>query len=57
MANHCIVRQQVTAEMVKFLGELKKKVTIGFVGGSDLVKISEQLTVNGGNGRHFTNNP
>jgi len=42
-------RQQVSAEMVKFLGELKQKVTIGFVGGSDFVKISEQLTVDGRN--------
>ncbi|KAF9245287.1 eukaryotic phosphomannomutase [Melanogaster broomeanus] len=36
-------RQQITAEMIKFLGELRQKVVIGFVGGSDLAKISEQL--------------
>jgi len=32
------------------LKELRKKVVIGFVGGSDFVKISEQLSVNGENG-------
>jgi phosphomannomutase len=31
--------------MVKFLRELRQKVAIGFVGGSDFAKISEQLTV------------
>ena len=36
--------------MIKFLGELKQKVAIGFVGGSDFGKISEQLSVDGRNG-------
>ena len=36
--------------MIKLLRELRKKVVIGFVGGSDLVKISEQLAVDGANG-------
>lgn len=36
--------------MVKFLGELRHKVTIGFVGGSDFAKIGEQLAVDGKNG-------
>lgn len=31
--------------MTELLKELRKKVIIGFVGGSDLVKISEQLAV------------
>jgi Eukaryotic phosphomannomutase len=29
--------------MIALLRELKKKVVIGFVGGSDLAKITEQL--------------
>ncbi|KAF5951304.1 hypothetical protein HYC85_009248 [Camellia sinensis] len=33
----------VTSDMLKFLQELRKVVTVGVVGGSDLVKISEQL--------------
>ncbi|TFK25603.1 phosphomannomutase [Coprinopsis marcescibilis] len=36
-------RQKVTPEMVETLAELRKKAVIGFLGGSDLVKISEQL--------------
>lgn len=43
-------RQKVTPEMVKLLGELRQRVAIGFVGGSDFAKISEQLTVDGRNG-------
>lgn len=42
-------RQTVSPEMVQLLKELRKKVAIGFVGGSDLVKISEQLSVSGNN--------
>ena len=33
--------------MLDLLKELRKKVVIGFVGGSDLVKISEQLAIDG----------
>ena len=33
--------------MLELLAELRKKVTIGFVGGSDFAKISEQLSVDG----------
>ncbi|KAH7848917.1 hypothetical protein Vadar_010226 [Vaccinium darrowii] len=36
-------RKVVTPAMLKFMHELRKVVTIGVVGGSDLVKISEQL--------------
>jgi phosphomannomutase len=36
--------------MIRVLRELRKKVVVGFVGGSDLVKISEQLSVAGSNG-------
>ncbi|XP_028784279.1 phosphomannomutase [Neltuma alba] len=36
-------RKVVTPEMSKFMRELRKVVTVGVVGGSDLVKISEQL--------------
>ena len=35
--------QTVKDDMVSFLKELRKKVTIGVVGGSDFVKIKEQL--------------
>ncbi|KAJ7141332.1 eukaryotic phosphomannomutase [Mycena epipterygia] len=42
-------RQGASPEMVQVLRALRKKVVIGFVGGSDLVKISEQLSVNGSN--------
>jgi len=38
-------RQGVSLEMLELLKELRQKVTIGFVGGSDLVKITEQLGV------------
>jgi phosphomannomutase len=33
--------------MLELLRELRKKTAIGFVGGSDLVKITEQLGVHG----------
>ncbi|KAJ3773922.1 eukaryotic phosphomannomutase [Lentinula raphanica] len=42
-------RQGVSPAMTKVLKDLRKKVIIGFVGGSDLVKISEQLSVDGSN--------
>ena len=35
--------------MLELLRELRKKVAIGFLGGSDMSKITEQLTVNGSN--------
>ncbi|THG10811.1 hypothetical protein TEA_002094 [Camellia sinensis var. sinensis] len=35
--------QVVTPDMLKFMQELRKVVTVGVVGGSDLVKIAEQL--------------
>lgn len=33
--------------MIELLREIRKKVVIGFVGGSDFPKISEQLSVQG----------
>ena len=36
-------RKEVSAEMLEFLKELRSKVTVGFVGGSDLKKQEEQL--------------
>ncbi|KAL5215328.1 hypothetical protein ABZP36_004480 [Zizania latifolia] len=36
-------RKVVTPEMFQFMKELREHVTVGVVGGSDLVKISEQL--------------
>ena len=41
--------QSASLETLELLKELRKKVAIGFVGGSDLVKITEQLTVTGNN--------
>ena len=35
--------QEVTAEMTAFMKELRGKVAIGVVGGSDTTKIKEQL--------------
>ncbi|NXT52062.1 PMM2 Phosphomannomutase, partial [Pluvianellus socialis] len=35
--------QRITAEMAAFLQELRRKVKVGVVGGSDLEKIKEQL--------------
>lgn len=36
--------------MIQALRSLRQRVSIGFVGGSDLAKISEQLSVAGSNG-------
>lgn len=36
-------RKVVTPDMLEFMQKLRKVVTVGVVGGSDLVKISEQL--------------
>jgi hypothetical protein len=47
---HQMSLQSASPEMLELLKELKKKVVIGFIGGSDLVKITEQLTVMGNNG-------
>ena len=41
--------QKASLEMLDLLKELRKKMAIGFVGGSDLVKITDQLTVTGNN--------
>ncbi|KAI5894980.1 eukaryotic phosphomannomutase [Schizophyllum commune H4-8] len=40
-------RQGISPEMLEVLRDVRKKVVIGFVGGSDLVKITEQLQVPG----------
>jgi phosphomannomutase len=42
-------RQAASPEVLQVLKDLRKKVVIGFVGGSDLIKISEQLSVHGSN--------
>ncbi|KAI0766574.1 eukaryotic phosphomannomutase [Trametes elegans] len=39
-----LARQSITPEMHSTLQSLRKKVAIGVVGGSDFVKVSEQLT-------------
>ncbi|KIK21658.1 hypothetical protein PISMIDRAFT_538528 [Pisolithus microcarpus 441] len=46
-------RQQATAEIIDLLRKLKDQVVIGFVGGSDLVKITSQLSVDGINPLEF----
>jgi phosphomannomutase len=43
--------QSASAEILDILKELRKKAAIGFVGGSDLVKITEQLSVRGNNSK------
>lgn len=48
-------RQKASPEVIHLLRELRKKVAIGFVGGSDLVKISDQLAVAGANGVSIMN--
>lgn len=40
-------RKTVSEEMLKTLKELRTKVVVGFVGGSDLVKQQEQIGENG----------
>ncbi|EPQ56391.1 eukaryotic phosphomannomutase [Gloeophyllum trabeum ATCC 11539] len=42
-------RQAASPETIQILRDLRKKAAIGFVGGSDMVKISEQLSVYGNN--------
>ena len=48
----CLVRefQPATPEMISILRELRKHYVIGFVGGSNLSKIQEQLGLTGNNG-------
>jgi len=41
-----LARQHASPEMLALLRQLREKVAIGFVGGSDLVKITEQLGPN-----------
>ena len=40
----------ITPEMKEFLLHLKEKAVIGIVGGSDLVKMEEQMGGDGGEG-------
>jgi len=47
-----LARQAATKEMIDTLHELRKKVVVGFVGGSDLVKITEQLEIGGNSAIH-----
>jgi phosphomannomutase len=42
-----LARQAAKPEMLHLLAELRKKCAIGFVGGSDLGKIREQLNAPG----------
>lgn len=39
----CVEFQKITPEMTQFLEKLKERVTVALVGGSDLVKIAEQM--------------
>jgi hydroxymethylpyrimidine pyrophosphatase-like HAD family hydrolase len=45
-------RKVVSAEVLEFLSALRGKITIGFVGGSDLKKQKEQLGENGNQPNH-----
>lgn len=42
-----LARQSASPEMLQVLKDLRKQVAIGFVSGSDLVKVLEQLGANG----------
>ncbi|EIW79207.1 eukaryotic phosphomannomutase [Coniophora puteana RWD-64-598 SS2] len=42
-------RQKGSPEMLELLRKVRNNVAIGFVSGSDLVKITEQLTISGNN--------
>jgi len=42
-----LARKAAEPEMIQMLRDLRKKVAIGFVGGSDMEKIKEQLEVHG----------
>lgn len=49
--------QRILPEMREFLEQLKSRVVVGLVGGSDLAKIEEQMTLNGnGDGESFLKN-
>ena len=41
-----VYSEEVTEEIKKFLFYLNKKITVGIVGGSDLLKQQEQMGVN-----------
>lgn len=47
----CGLGQGASPEVIQLLRDLRKKAVIGFVGGSNLVKITEQLAVHGANGK------
>lgn len=48
LSNHdSLYCQKVSPEMLQLLKDLREKVAIGFVGGSDLSKIKEQLGTDG----------
>ncbi|GAA5821479.1 hypothetical protein JCM10212_002123 [Sporobolomyces blumeae] len=42
-------RRTASAEILEVLKAVRQKAVIGFVGGSDLAKITEQLAINGQN--------
>lgn len=45
-------RLSASPEMLETLKKLREKCAVAFVGGSDLKKIAEQLSPNGGNGEY-----
>ena len=47
------VLQRIGPETEACLQELKKKVVVGLVGGSDLVKISEQMSMGDQDGKTY----
>ncbi|THH12079.1 hypothetical protein EW145_g249 [Phellinidium pouzarii] len=46
-------RRRISPDMVGLLHNLRKQVAIGFVSGSDLNKMQEQLADSGNNGTSF----
>lgn len=49
----CFCLQKATPDMHQFLSELKQRVRVGVVGGSDLDKIKEQLGDDGVYNKYF----
>lgn len=51
ICSFCDMFQRITQEVEDCLQKLNQKVVVGLVGGSDLCKISEQMDLNGQNGK------
>jgi len=49
--------QGASPEMINLLRELRKKVVVGFLGGSDMVKQAQQLEVEGVSNSQYMRKP